>query len=116
MPNLEWVKYTNGNWCGLLDLDLSQSHFDNLEGLYVIWHMGPYPKWVRVGQGIIRDRIGKHREDSEILAYSANGLFVTWAPVDEYFRDGIEKFLGERMNPLVGSKFPDANPIPVNIP
>ena len=116
MLTLDWKKYTNGKWCRLLDLDLAHSHFDNLKGVYAIWHMGLQPKWVRIGQGEIRDRLGKHREDSEIISFRAHGLFVTWAPVDADFRDGIERFLGEKLNPLVGSKFPDVYPIPVNIP
>jgi hypothetical protein len=116
MLTLDWGKYTSGEWCELTGLDLAQSHFDDLEGVYVIWHAGLQPKWVRVGQGNIRDRLGKHREDRDILAYKGLGLFVTWAPVAVDFRNGVERFLGEKLNPLVGSRFPEAYPIPVNIP
>lgn len=116
MLNLNWGKYDNGEWCGLINLNLNNPFFENLEGVYVIWHGGLQPRWVRVGQGNIRDRLGKHREDNDILAYKGHGLYVTWAPVNANIRDGIERYLGESLNPLVGSRFPDVLPIPVNIP
>ncbi len=116
MPQLNWMKCTSGNWCDFLNIDLSHSHFDGLEGVYIVWHGGENPKCVRVGQGIIRNRLAEHQKDSEILRYGVHGLHVTWAPVSKEFRDGVENFLGQQLLPLVGSRFPEVSPIAVNFP
>ncbi len=71
---------------------------------------------MRVGQGIIRNRLAEHQKDSEILRYGVHGLHVTWAPVSKEFRDGVENFLGQQLLPLVGSRFPEVSPIAVNFP
>ncbi|GFP25849.1 hypothetical protein HKBW3S25_01330, partial [Candidatus Hakubella thermalkaliphila] len=76
---------------------------------------GPNPAAVRVGQGVIRERLTAHRNDSDILAYRSHGLYVTWAKVSASQRDGVERYLAERLNPKVGISFPDVVPIPVNL-
>jgi hypothetical protein len=67
---LSWNKCKGGIWCSLNTVDLEDSHFDGMEGVYVIWHDGQTPKTVRVDQGIIRDRLAAHRTDKEIQFYS----------------------------------------------
>jgi hypothetical protein len=112
---VEWIKCGNGsNWCPLETVNL-----DNVDtkGVYIIWHAGNPSRVVRVGQGDIKDRLSKHRKDSEILAYRSHGtLLVTWAWVSSNQRDGVEHYLAEKWNPLVGDAFPDALPIAVNSP
>lgn len=116
MLNVNWIRYDTGLWCNLIDLDLDQRHFDNLEGVYIIWNGNTYDNVVRVGQGIIKDRLSAHRIDREILAYSQNGLLVTWAVVDTRYRDGVERYLAETFNPEVGNRFPLVPSIMVNHP
>jgi hypothetical protein len=87
-----------------------------MEGVYIIWHTGDPSKTVRVGQGVIRDRISSHREDAEIQAYSTYGLLVSWVSVLSQYRDGIEAYLAARLDPLVGERFPTRAPIEVNLP
>jgi len=116
MLNVNWGHCTNNSWCNFLGLNLADSYFDGLEGVYIIWHGGNNAKTVRVGQGIIRDRITVHRGEAEILEYKNLGLFVTWAVVSKEKRDGIERFLAEELKPLVGEAYPDAEPIKVNLP
>jgi hypothetical protein len=87
-----------------------------MEGVYIIWHGGNQPCTVRVGQGIIRDRIAQHRQDRDILAYQNLGLYVTWASVPGNQRDGVERYLGDQLSPKVGSRRPDVSPITVNLP
>lgn len=116
MISLNWIKCGNDSWCSLNVVNLNNMHFNSLEGVYIIWHAGVNPKVVRVGQGDIKDRLFKHREDEEVQKYSNLGLFVTWARTSVVERDGIERYLGETLKPLVGSKFPDALPIEVNFP
>jgi len=109
---LNWIKYQNGEWCQFLTLNLQDKHFDDMEGVYIIWQaQGPV---VRVGQGVIRDRLTKHKDDAEIVAY--NSLCVTWARVDKIDRDGVEKFLADTLSPKVGEAYPVCLPITVNLP
>lgn len=114
MATLNWVKCQGGVWCNLEKVNLEG--IGNVSGVYCIWHGGSNSRWVRVGQGDIRERLSSHRRDMDILAYSKYGLFVTWAQVDISQRDGIEAYLSIECNPIVGERFPDRKPIPVNLP
>ncbi len=113
---LDWIKCGGSQWCNFFNLNLEHAHFKNFEGVYIIWHGAPNPAVVRVGQGIIKDRISAHRQDLEIIKYKSYGLYVTWAEVASPYRDGVERYLGEKWNPKVGTKFPDVSPIEVNSP
>ena len=113
---LNWVKCEGDVWCGLNTVNLDHSHFDDLGGVYMIWYGGADGKWVRVGQGLIRDRLRAHRKDAEIQTYATRGLSVTWAQVGSVYRDGVEAYLAQQLNPLVGERFPGATPTSVNLP
>jgi hypothetical protein len=113
---LNWIKCEGNEWCDLLLVNLDHPHFNNLEGVYIIWHGGSNPTTLRVGQGVIRDRLSAHRNEDEILDYREHRLYVTWAKVSTSQRDGVEKYLAEKLNPKIGAHFPDATPIPVNLP
>ncbi len=114
--NLNWIKCGGESWCNLLIVNLAHPNLNDVEGIYIIWHGQPNPAVVYVGQGVIRDRLAQHRNDSRILAYQPQGLYVTWAKVDAQYRDGIERFLADTWNPKVGDNHPQATPIPVNSP
>lgn len=114
---LNWIKCTGNVWCNLKNLDLSDDHFNNIEGVYVIWFSGEGPNIVRVGQGNIRERITEHKNNPEILAYGKkHKLLVSWAEVPLQSHNGVEAFLAAELNPIVGDRFPDVRPIPVNLP
>ena len=113
---LSWIKCSGEVWCDLVNLNLNHEHFANMEGVYIIWHGGPNPATVRVGQGILKDRLSEHRQDPAILAYKNHRLFVTWASVATSYRDGIERYLAEKLNPKVGARFPDVKSVEVNYP
>jgi hypothetical protein len=115
MLTVHWVKNTAGGWCGL-DVDLTGI---KTEGVYAIWFAAQpgVRNCVRVGQGKIIERVTKHRADPAITAYRQKGaLYVTWAAVPAAQRDGVEKFLADTYNPLVGDAFPNVAPIAVNLP
>jgi len=113
---LTWIKCEGGVWCPFQAVDLNSPHFNNLQGVYIIWHGGQNPATVRVGQGVIKERMQAHRNDPAILGYAQYGLFVTWAAVAPPFRDGIERYLAETFNPKVGEAFPQTIPVTVNLP
>lgn len=111
-----WIRNTENTWCGLHAVNLAHNHLNNVSGVYLIWHAGPTPRYVRVGQGNIRDRLTHHRTDTAINAYRNLGLLVTWASVPDNHLDGVEAYLANQCNPLVGERFPNVVPISVNLP
>lgn len=113
---VSWNQCQGDVWCNLINVNLNHAHFDDLEGVYIIWHGGKNAATVRVGQGFIRDRLDAHRQDQDVLAYQQHTLFVTWARVATNQQDGIERYLAEILNPKVGSRFPEVTPIEVNLP
>lgn len=116
MTKLSWIRCSGNQWCPLNTVNLDSPHFDGMEGVYVIWHGGQTPATVRVGRGMIRDRLRGHRSDREIQQYAAQGLFVTWAEVGPSDRDGVEAYLFSRLAPLVGERGPQCSPVPVDLP
>lgn len=116
MNDLKWIKCKNDVWCSLNSVNLDHSHFDDMSGVYVIWHGSDDSQTVRVGQGNIRDRLRAHREDAEIQNYANLRLYTTWASVSNSSRDGVEAYLADVLDPLVGDRFPDVDKIAVNKP
>ena len=111
---IQWVKLTNNRWPELQTVNLES--IGDVAGVYVIWHSGQPGKWVRVGQGNIKQRLSPHRADASIMRFNQHGLFVSWASVPQIDRDGVEAYLAASCNPLVGERFPDRIPIEVNLP
>lgn len=105
-----WVKCTGDNWCSLNRVNLESA---NHLGVYVIWQPGA--RVVKVGQGNIQDRLSKHRTDRKITQHGSN-LRVTWAVVNPLYLDGVERYLGDTLNPIEAERFPEARPIAVNTP
>jgi hypothetical protein len=114
MHTVKWATCGNdGHWCSLDLLNLEP--LGHTGGVYAIWHEGNPSRIVRVGQGNIADRLAAHRRDPKIAAYRAFGtLRVTWAVLPEWMWDGVERYLAEYLQPLVGDAFPDVLPIAVN--
>jgi len=112
--SVNWVLCEGSVWCNFFTVNLSNSHFHNLEGVYVIWcDDGPC---LRVGQGDIRDRLGAHRIHPDFRAYKDHNVLVTWASVEAVHRDGVELYLAQELQPVMGQRFPEVTPIPVNLP
>jgi len=113
--DVSWIKCGNdGHWCSLDRLELNSIE---VGGVYIIWHEGNPGRVVRIGQGDIADRLCAHRNDKEIIAYRKSGaLRATWAAVPLQYRNGVERYLANTWEPLVGSAFPIALPLAVNSP
>ena len=99
-------------WCDFLSVNLAHEHFKELKGVYIIFTADK--QVIRLGSGIIKDRIAAHRRDKEITAYE--NLKVTWAKVNALQMEGVEKFLADTLHPKIGDAFPDRTPIKVNLP
>ena len=114
---LNWQKCQGEVWCKLNFVRLDHPHFNNLDGVYVIWHGGTTPACVFVGKGAIRDKLTFHRSDERIQkSYAELGLFATWTPVQPESRAGVEAFLISSLKPLVQDQLPSADPIQFNPP
>lgn len=108
---LEWRICENG-WCDLRAVRLGRS--SGKGGVYVIWSGKGI---VYVGQGDFEERFSKHRRDPQILRYAANKrLYVTWAVVEKGYRNGVERYLADILEPLVERGCPNDDPIDVNLP
>jgi hypothetical protein len=111
-----WIKCGENAqiWCSLENVNLENVA---TTGVYMIWNAGNPGRVVRLGQGDIKDRLTKHRNDPEVLVYKQFGkLYVTWAAVLWYQLDGVEQYLADTWPPQVGAAFPAAVPIAVNSP
>ncbi|MBK7132426.1 MAG: hypothetical protein IPH69_06255 [Bacteroidales bacterium] len=108
---LNWTKCQGDVWCDFLKVNLDHQHFIDLSGVYIIWSD---KITVKVGSGYIKERILMHRNDLKILEYP--NLKVIWAKVDRNQMIGVERYLGELLNPKVTEKLPDVTPIEVNWP
>lgn len=111
---VSWVKCEGDVWCLFDNVDLTDVA---TEGVYVIWHGGENPHAVYVGQGDVAERIEDHRTDLKITRHRDKGkLFVTWASVSIFQRDGVERYLANELFPLEGEHHPQATPLAVNLP
>ncbi|UCD75617.1 MAG: hypothetical protein JSV91_01620 [Phycisphaerales bacterium] len=113
---VQWRKGDGNLWCRLNTVDLTHRHFDGLEGVYVIWHGGDNPAVLRIGQGAIREKLTEHRGDVEVQQHDDKLLMVTWAAVPQAERDGVEKYLADELQPLLGDRFADRSTVEVNLP
>ena len=117
MLQLDWEICDTDDWCPLYAVDLTNPYFDNLGGVYIIFYLGSGKrkgKVVRVGQGVIMDRIAAHREEWQIKAHRQRDLLITWAPVPYLQRDGVERYLASKWHPLVDARVPNVTSILVN--
>ena len=114
MTNAVWVKSKANTWLRLLTFNINS---DLGNGVYVIWHSGNPGRVVYVGQGDIATRLQCHRNNDDIIHYSQRGeLLVTWAVLPAHLMSGVERYLADTWNPLVGDAYPDVAPIAVNSP
>lgn len=117
MLQLAWVMSEANTWLRLKDANLSSV---KTEGVYVIWMPGSdvdgAPIYIRVGQGDVADRIACHRLDEDVQEYENGNLRFTFARVDRAQRGGVERYLAEKLQPLVGDRFPTDPMIAVNLP
>ena len=118
-----WMKNSqNGQWFDLLRLNLDSSYFENKEGVYVIWYTNSTAaKVIRIGQGLIGMRLREHKSNPQVRQYENFGaLKATWAVADgvqltKNELDGVENFLADTYNPIIGERFPEVLPISVNL-
>jgi len=116
MP-VRWVKCNNDDWCPLSTVKLSHPHFNDMEGVYLIWHDGGRePAVVAVGEGYIRDELRAAKRDPAIQAYHHLKLYVTWARVATRYRQGVLAYLAAHYEPKVSRPALLVEPVAVELP
>ncbi|MEK7390252.1 MAG: type IV pilus twitching motility protein PilT [Elusimicrobiota bacterium] len=113
---VHWVKCQDGSWANLYAVDLDHAHFNELEGVYIVWHGGAKTEPLRVGAGLIRSKIEACRKDPAIRLFNDRELYATWACVDPGIRDSVVHFLCKKLAPKAQDEVPDALPIAINLP
>lgn len=114
MLQVSWIKSTQQKWLAFENVNLSNV---TAGGVYIIWYEGNPSRVVYVGQGDVASRLTAHRSRTDITQYAKYGtLRVTWASVPTNQRDGVERYLADTYQPLVGDAHPDVRPIEVNLP
>jgi hypothetical protein len=103
----------NNEFCLLDKVNLNLPMFDDKNGVYIIWSNN-VKRVLKIGSGQIRERLMEHINNPEILIYK--DLYVTWTFVEGEQMLGIEKYLGDLYEPIIGDRFPDVTPVVVNLP
>ena len=109
---VQWINPSNGGFYLLHAVDLEHSHFDNLQGVYVIFNN---VETLDVGIGNIRSRLYAHRTQFEHRD-DYKELRVRWAAVAPNSQGGVENYLADKLNLTVGQRFSNNPPIEVNLP
>lgn len=113
---LSWRNGVPGfNWHSLSSLNLGTI---NDIGIYVIKTGLAFEYTVYVGQGDVSQRLSTHLRESSVTRHTrvTGNLWVAWAPVQQKYRNGIERYLHDQLNPRESSCWTTDPSIQVNLP
>ena len=130
MVMLRWQKcIKNSLWCQFNERLLNDGRLEarlgdysvGISGVYIIWTGIEDRTVIKVGSGIIKDKLAADLRDPEIQAHKPARLYVTWASTlsvigPEEIQKGIEKFLGVVFKPKLAENLPDVDLVMVNLP
>lgn len=131
MITVHWQKcLKNSLWCPFNEKLLNDGRLEarlgdysaGISGVYIIWTGTDNNRTVlKVGSGIIKDKLAVHLKDPEIQAYQPTRLYVTWGSTvstigPQEIQKGIEKFLEIVFKPKLGADSPDVDLVMVNLP
>jgi hypothetical protein len=111
---VEWQRHAEGHWCQLEKLDPPPPAEP---GVYIIWHGGARPRVLRVGHGVLADRLAELGEDPRLCSYRRYGtLFVTWAEISQDLARGAAKYIANRFRPVHTDALTGVTTVPVTAP
>jgi len=110
--SVKWAKYKKQGWCRLNTLNLEQV---KTSGNFIIWKPQNKDNVIRIGHGNIADELQQLRNNS-LIARFGEDLLVTWASVQEPYREGVERFLYEQYSPVSVDRVANARMVYVNMP
>ena len=110
--SVKWAKYKKQGWCKLNTLNLEQVR---TSGVFIIWKPQDRNSVIRIGQGHVASELQALRNQSSIVRFGED-LLVTWASIQEKYRDGVERYLYEQYSPISVERVNNARLIYVNLP
>ncbi|MFK8027838.1 MAG: hypothetical protein AB8C40_07245 [Gammaproteobacteria bacterium] len=110
--SVKWAKYRTQGWCKLNTLNLEQV---KASGNFIIWKPQNKNNVIRIGHGHVANELQALRNNSLIARYG-DDLLVTWASVQERYRDGVERYLYEQYSPISVDRVTNARLVYVNMP
>ena len=131
MITVHWQKcIKNSFWCPFNEKLLNDGRLEarlgdysaGISGVYIIWTgVDDNRTILKVGSGIIKDKLAVDLKNPEIQAYQPTRLYVTWGSTlsvigPEQIQKGIEKFLGVVFKPKLSEDLPDVDLVMVNLP
>lgn len=130
MITVQWQRcLKNSLWCQFNEKLLSNGRFEtrlgdhsvSISGVYILWTGIDNRTVLKVGSGIIKDKLEAHLRDLEVQAYKPTKLYVTWASTltvigAKEIQKGVEKFLDIVFKPKLAEHLPDVDLVMVNLP
>ena len=131
MITVHWQKcIKNSLWCPFNEKLLNDGRLESrlgdysvgISGVYIIWTGSANNRTVlKVGSGIIKDKLAADLKNPDIQAHKPTRLYVTWASTlsaigPEKIQQGIEKFLEIVFKPKLTGYLPDVDLVIVNLP
>jgi len=131
MMTVHWQKcIKNSFWCQLNEKLLNDGRLEarlgdysvGVSGVYIIWTGTENNRTVlKVGSGIIKDKLAADLKNPDIQAHKPTRLYVTWASTlsaigSEKIQKGIEKFLEIVFKPKLVEYLPEVDLVMVNLP
>jgi hypothetical protein len=85
----------------IFELAAHRSDLERKGGVYLLWHLGVRPRWLRAGHSI--DLAGSFAAQAELKAIAScrsnGGVFVAWSAVQRDRRAGVVRYLAQRLEP-----------------
>ena len=131
MMTVYWQRcIKNSLWCPFNEKLLNDGRLEarlgdysaGISGVYIIWTGTDNNRTVlKVGSGIIKDKLAADLKNPDIQAHKSTRLYVTWASTlsaigSEKIQKGIEKFLEIVFKPKLVEYLPDVDLVMVNLP
>jgi hypothetical protein len=87
----------------LFDLARSGAQLQGKGGVYLVWHLGVRPRWLRAGQaGDLGQSFSTLAAADVFVACRVHGgVFASWCFASAEQRPGIVRFLAERLRPAL---------------
>ena len=131
MLTVHWQKcIKNSLWCQFNEKLLSDGRLEarlgdysvGINGVYIIWTWIDNNRTIlKVGSGIIKDKLAADLKNPDIQAHKPTRLYVTWASTlsaigSQEIQKGIQKFLETVFKPKLVENASDSDFVIVNLP
>ncbi len=98
---IDWAKTENDKYFSLLSLKPEELNLEDFGGVYIVWYTKVKPTAIYIGSAKnLSEDLNKVKDNVEILSFHEQGpLGITWAPIQEKYRNRIISYLKTIMHP-----------------